>query len=52
MQKTTQPTALPKKFGPYGGQFVPDTLMSALDELEAAYVALQDDAEFQAELDT
>ncbi len=42
---------LPSKFGPYGGQFVPDTLMSALDELEAAYLALQDDAEFQMELD-
>jgi tryptophan synthase beta chain len=42
---------LPSKFGPYGGQFVPDTLMHALDELEAAYLALQDDAAFQAELD-
>jgi tryptophan synthase beta chain len=49
MQKTT--THLPHKFGPYGGQFVPDTLMSALDELEAAYLALQDDDDFQAELD-
>jgi tryptophan synthase beta chain len=51
MESTTQPGKLPKKFGPYGGQFVPDTLMGALDELEAAYLALQDDAEFQAELD-
>jgi tryptophan synthase beta chain len=49
MQKTT--THLPHKFGPYGGQFVPDTLMSALDELEVAYLALQNDADFQAELD-
>ena len=24
-------------FGPYGGRFVPETLMSALDELEKAY---------------
>ena len=47
----TKTTSLPHKFGRYGGQFVPDTLMSALDELEAAYLALQDDAEFQAELD-
>ena len=47
----TKTTSLPHKFGPYGGQFVPDTLMSALDKLEAAYLALQDDAEFQAELD-
>ena len=30
----------PAKFGPYGGQFVPETLMPALAELEAAYLAL------------
>ena len=36
------------KFGPYGGQFVPETLMPALAELEAAYRALSTDAEFQA----
>jgi tryptophan synthase beta chain len=47
----TKTTSLPHKFGPYGGQFVPDTLMGALDELEAAYLTLRDDAEFQAELD-
>jgi len=51
MQTSTQATALPKKFGPYGGQFVPDTLMSALDELESAYLSLQDDSAFQTELD-
>jgi tryptophan synthase beta chain len=38
------------KFGPYGGQFVPDTLMSALDELENAYEAAKVDPDFQAEL--
>ena len=38
------------KFGPYGGQFVPETLMPALDELEDAYSALAADAAFQAEL--
>jgi tryptophan synthase beta chain len=38
------------KFGPYGGQFVPDTLMSALDELESAYEQAQNNPEFQAEL--
>src|SRR5512139_4038960 len=43
-------TLLPHKFGPYGGQFVPETLMPALVELEAAYRALQTDAGFQAEL--
>lgn len=41
---------LPKKFGAYGGQFVPETLMPALVELEAAYRAMQVDAEFQHEL--
>jgi tryptophan synthase beta chain len=37
------------KFGPYGGQFVPETLMPALAELEEAYEAAQNDPEFQAE---
>lgn len=37
------------KFGPYGGQFVPETLMPALAELEAAYAAAKNDPEFQAE---
>jgi len=39
------------KFGPYGGQFVPETLMPALIELEAAYRAAQIDPDFQAEFD-
>ncbi|MSQ11414.1 MAG: tryptophan synthase subunit beta [Dehalococcoidia bacterium] len=38
-------------FGPYGGRFVPETLMGALEELEQAYRAAQDDAAFQGELD-
>ncbi len=38
-------------FGPYGGKFVPETLMSALDELEAAYREAQADAAFQEELE-
>ena len=42
-------TLLPPKFGPYGGQYVPETLMPALIELEAAFVASQTDAEFQNE---
>ncbi len=41
---------LPHKFGPYGGQFVPETLMPALDELEAAYVAAREDPTFEQEL--
>jgi len=38
-------------FGKYGGQFVPETLMHPLEELEAAYMEAQHDATFQAELD-
>jgi tryptophan synthase beta chain len=45
------PTILPSKFGPYGGQFVPETLMPALIELEAAFVAARADPAFQSELD-
>lgn len=38
-------------FGPYGGRFVSETLMGALEELEAVYNQLKDDPEFQAEFD-
>lgn len=38
-------------FGPYGGRFVSETLIYALDELEALYHRLKDDPEFQAQLD-
>jgi tryptophan synthase beta chain len=38
------------KFGPFGGQFVPDTLMPALAELEAAYLVAKTDVQFQNEL--
>jgi len=41
--------ALPQKFGPYGGQFVPETLMPALEELERVYVEARADPAFQAE---
>jgi len=37
-------------FGPYGGIFVPETLMSALEELHAEYARARVDPEFQAEL--
>lgn len=42
-------TLLATKFGNYGGQFVPETLMPALIELEAAFVAAKEDAGFQEE---
>ena len=38
-------------FGIYGGKFAPETLMPALAELEAAYLAAKKDREFQSELD-
>jgi tryptophan synthase beta chain len=38
------------RFGPYGGQYVPETLMPALAELEEAWVALRADAGYRAEL--
>ncbi len=44
-------TLLPHKFGPYGGQFVPETLMPALIELEKAFVAARQDAGFIREFD-
>lgn len=39
------------KFGPYGGQFVPETLMPALAELAAAYEEARQDPAFRAELE-
>ncbi|MDQ6821061.1 MAG: tryptophan synthase subunit beta [Actinomycetota bacterium] len=39
------------RFGPYGGQYVPETLMPALSELEAAWVQAKEDPAFRAELD-
>jgi tryptophan synthase beta chain len=37
------------RFGPYGGRFVPETLMFALEQLDAAYRAAKVDAAFQRE---
>jgi len=39
------------RFGPYGGRFVPETLMPLIQELDAAYKAAKADPGFQAELD-
>ena len=39
------------KFGPYGGQFVPETLMPALEELIAAYEDARHDPAFVAEFE-
>jgi tryptophan synthase beta chain len=39
------------RFGAYGGRYVPETLMAALEELESAYEQAKRDPEFQRELD-
>jgi tryptophan synthase beta chain len=39
------------RFGAYGGRFVPETLVPALDELEAAWRAAREDPAFRAELE-
>ncbi|OPY70316.1 MAG: Tryptophan synthase beta chain [Syntrophorhabdaceae bacterium PtaU1.Bin034] len=39
-------------FGPYGGQFVPETLIPALDELEAAYEEFKKNKAYRKELET
>ena len=38
-------------FGPYGGRFVPEALIAALDELADAHLTAQADPEFHKELD-
>lgn len=38
------------RFGAFGGAYVPEILMPALEQLETAFLACQDDPEFQAEL--
>ena len=40
------------RFGTNGGQYIPEVLMPAVQELEEAYLALKDDKEFQASLRT
>ena len=39
------------RFGAFGGRYVPETLIPALDELEASFHAARRDPAFQAELD-
>jgi len=40
------------RYGPYGGRYVPETLVAPLEELEQAYAAAQADPHFRAELDS
>jgi tryptophan synthase beta chain len=51
---TTQVPALPDvrgRFGRFGGRYVPEVLIPALDELAAAWMELRDDTSFRGELD-
>jgi tryptophan synthase beta chain len=43
-------TAVDERFGPYGGRYVPETLITALDELTAAWSEAREDGEFQQRL--
>ncbi len=50
VQEMTAPQAK-GRFGRYGGQYVPETLMGALEELESAYLQAREDEDFQQQLD-
>ncbi|MGN6725192.1 MAG: tryptophan synthase subunit beta [Tepidisphaeraceae bacterium] len=45
------PPRLPSHFGQYGGTFVPETLVSALEQLEDEYIRAKSDPAFRAEFD-
>ena len=49
MSSATLPDRL-GHFGPYGGRYVPEVLMSPLEELEQAYADARNDPRFQSEL--
>jgi tryptophan synthase beta chain len=54
MSATPQQAATPDsrgRYGPFGGRYVPETLVAPLEELERAYAAAQADPKFHAELD-
>src|SRR6201997_4735392 len=40
------------RFGPYGGRYVPETLVAPLEELERAYAEARKDSKFKSELDS
>src|SRR5690606_5385660 len=45
-----RPMKLDGKFGEFGGSYVPEILMPALEELETGFLAAQEDPAFQTEL--
>ncbi|HXW62180.1 MAG TPA: tryptophan synthase subunit beta [Candidatus Acidoferrales bacterium] len=52
MNSVLDSTRAAGRYGPYGGRYVPETLMAPLEELERAYEQARTDRVFQAELDT
>jgi tryptophan synthase beta chain len=50
--QTQIPASIPGRFGPYGGRYVPETLMVPLFELERAYESASRDPAFQAEFES
>jgi tryptophan synthase beta chain len=44
-------TGIPQRFGEYGGRYVPETLIPALDELEREWLSARDDPGFEHDLD-
>jgi tryptophan synthase beta chain len=48
--KSRRTDGLPGRFGPFGGQYVPETLMAAIEELDRAYAAARRDRAFQQRL--
>ena len=52
---SSAPQAMPDaqgRFGPYGGRYVPETLVAPLEELEQAYADARKDPKFKSELDS
>ena len=43
-------TGIEHRYGPYGGQYVPETLMPALEELEKAWIEARRDPAYAEEL--
>src|SRR4051812_10540315 len=43
--------SLPRRFGDYGGRYVPETLIPALDDLERAWLEARDDPGFEHDLE-
>ncbi|HEY7935027.1 MAG TPA: tryptophan synthase subunit beta [Solirubrobacteraceae bacterium] len=51
MTEHATPPTIEHRFGRYGGQYVPETLMPALTELEAAWIQAREDPSYRSELE-